>query len=384
MPGATCGTGVLRCVDGVLVDTCVPAPAAPEICDGADNDCDGLVDEGACVTATITALRHDAGPGTAPSIHTTPLPGTDVAAFDRSAGSCAGTIGIAPVNYARIFFGSESPPAPPCPRVASGRTDASGRVTLALPPGDYLVIGRPAPPHPDTLIGSPLGSVSAGQTVQRTLRLIVTANGSAIPARTQRFTGSELLVVEPELVVWDSAIESYPIIFESDSAWSVSVSIDPPEGLVADHETLSASVEGATAAVQFTLADIATEFTPVALAYSVAHDGARQTLTSLVETLARRLDDPDRITITRCEAVAFSARRGRRSHALTLEATSDRQPDVALGAVDVSGPGSLRLLGLLPWAGSDYEATFMVRNAPSLVLVVSSRWGFALCAPTSP
>ncbi|MDA2933704.1 hypothetical protein MYX82_05120 [Acidobacteria bacterium AH-259-D05] len=46
--GGTCGVGVCQsaevCINGALF--CAPGDSSPEICDGLDNDCDGLVDEG--------------------------------------------------------------------------------------------------------------------------------------------------------------------------------------------------------------------------------------------------------------------------------------------------------------------------------------------------
>ena len=45
--GACAATGERRCVDGALVDSCLPAAdyAGAETCNGVDDDCDGLVDE---------------------------------------------------------------------------------------------------------------------------------------------------------------------------------------------------------------------------------------------------------------------------------------------------------------------------------------------------
>jgi len=55
LPGV-CGTGVTICNDGSLL--CAPSqPASPEICDGLDNDCNGSVDDG------ITSIATNCGVG---------------------------------------------------------------------------------------------------------------------------------------------------------------------------------------------------------------------------------------------------------------------------------------------------------------------------------
>lgn len=44
--GSCARTGTLSCVGGTMVDNCTPGQPSAEVCDGADNDCDGQVDEG--------------------------------------------------------------------------------------------------------------------------------------------------------------------------------------------------------------------------------------------------------------------------------------------------------------------------------------------------
>ena len=74
--GACAAAGVRTCVDGQLVDTCLPGVAAAELCgNGADDNCDGETDEGfdagapcsastgACVNAGVRVCTAD-GTGT--------------------------------------------------------------------------------------------------------------------------------------------------------------------------------------------------------------------------------------------------------------------------------------------------------------------------------
>lgn len=44
--GACGSTGLMTCVEGEEVDSCVPMDEEPEVCDGIDNNCDGETDEG--------------------------------------------------------------------------------------------------------------------------------------------------------------------------------------------------------------------------------------------------------------------------------------------------------------------------------------------------
>ena len=66
---STCGvgecvsSGEVTCVDGGLVDSCVPGTPTDEICDGLDNNCDGTIDEGIAPVATTCGIGECASTG---------------------------------------------------------------------------------------------------------------------------------------------------------------------------------------------------------------------------------------------------------------------------------------------------------------------------------
>ena len=70
--GACLAEGELVCKDGALLDTCVAGEPTPEVCDELDNDCDGRVDQGACGPEPLGCAEYNeclgmcAGVGGAP------------------------------------------------------------------------------------------------------------------------------------------------------------------------------------------------------------------------------------------------------------------------------------------------------------------------------
>jgi len=79
--GACGATGTERCVDGQLVDDCTPGTSVTEVCDGLDNDCDGAIpaDEADGDGDTFRICAGDCDDGNA-DIHpgATEIPGNDV------------------------------------------------------------------------------------------------------------------------------------------------------------------------------------------------------------------------------------------------------------------------------------------------------------------
>ncbi|MBI1950754.1 MAG: putative metal-binding motif-containing protein [Acidobacteria bacterium] len=121
-------------------------PAAAELCNGMDDDCDGTVDETGCGTIGIRAFLHKVGSGSSPTSSTGPLVGAEVRLYDTGAGTCADSIGNSPKNYSTIY-GEGTFADPGCAATTSGLTDSEGMISFAAAPGDYIAIGRPAPPH---------------------------------------------------------------------------------------------------------------------------------------------------------------------------------------------------------------------------------------------
>ncbi|MEA3249781.1 MAG: hypothetical protein U9Q03_05515, partial [Patescibacteria group bacterium] len=86
--------------------------------------------------------------------------------------------------------------------------------------------------------------------------VIVRADGTSIPAKTTKKNGSILYIIEPEYIEWDDTQELYPFVFDSEGDWGVTVTVEPPEGFVADHDELTTDVNTDYKALQFTLTDI--------------------------------------------------------------------------------------------------------------------------------
>ena len=96
----------------------------------------------------------------------------------------------------------------------------------------------------------------------------------ATPAKNRKFPRqSELNVIEPEYVVWDSTSEPYPIIFESIGDWDVTTSVAPPEGFVSDFDSLSAVVNTDYEAVQFTITEVGSLFADTFVCHEIEHNG---------------------------------------------------------------------------------------------------------------
>jgi hypothetical protein len=125
------------------------------------------------------------------------------------------------------------------------------------------------------------------------LQVIVKADGKKVPAKYTVITGSELMIIEPEYVEWDGTQELYPFVFQSVGDWGVTTSVKPPEGFVADRNSLSTEVISEIRALQFVITDVGSKWEHTKVEYRIKHKGKSETVRSAVgvklsERLARQ------------------------------------------------------------------------------------------------
>jgi hypothetical protein len=219
------------------------------------------------------------------------IAGLEVRVYDKTDGSCAAGLGVSWQHYPDIWA--------LCDPAGVATTDAGGLAVVPLPEGNYLAIGEydgdglpPDGSGNEIYIGNSIGGFDCAADGDPTtiskpayLQVIETADGRKIPAKYKRRTGSELLVIEPEYVLWDETQQLYPFVFQSLGDWAVSTSVTPPEGFVADHDQLAEEVTSEVEAVQFTITEIGSDLVPTETTFEVEHDGRREVIRSRVGIL---------------------------------------------------------------------------------------------------
>jgi len=230
-------------------------------------------------TIQVKVDKHTVGGGSKPGSTKEPLGGVLVRVFDKSEPKC-----VAPYGAAQYGFSWKKYPSIwTCSFAGEGTTPSEGpnKGTVSfpsLPPGDYLVIGL----YDTTYIGSGADGLDPGETLNKYLQLIVKADGKKVPGKTTKITGSELLIIEPEYVEWDGTQEFYPFIFESVGEWTVNTSVNPPEGFVADHNSLTAEVISQLKAIQFTITNVGSKWVSTDVTYQLSHNKRKETIKSKV------------------------------------------------------------------------------------------------------
>jgi hypothetical protein len=251
--------------------TTVTYTAVDECGNTAAETLDVTVLDGAALGVDVQ--RFVVGAGNHPDAGQHPIVGVQVCAYDREQGSCAQA--LCGNNAHQCVVDN-------CTPVTCATTDANGAAMLFVPPGAYSVIAADA--GTSGILPEPLGQIAGAVDCEDTqvvrLRQIENANGRKQSAKITRLTGSELLILEPEEVLWDDTEQLYPFVFESVGDWQVTVAVTPPDGFVADHDELSETVTNEHKAVQFTITEVGSDLVPTQTVFHVTHNGQKRVVRS--------------------------------------------------------------------------------------------------------
>lgn len=252
---------------------------ATDACGNTDTaQVDVTVEYGA--TIRVIARKFTVGFGTRPCVGRAPLDGITVAAFEYSAGSCAweqlsNNWWILCWALPDIFAN--------CTPVTTAVTNEYGLAYLDVPPGNYVVASHfdaDGDGELDMYLGRYTCCLQCGEMETERLFMLHLACGRRTCGKWHRRTGSELIMVEPDEVVWDGEEQSYPFVFDSEGDWDVTVSVEPPEGFVSDYDELSEEVDNDLEAVQFSITEVGSDLVPTQTRFEVLHHGQRHVIKS--------------------------------------------------------------------------------------------------------
>lgn len=253
--------------------------------DGCGNSSSQTVDVTVSYGAAIrvTAKKYTIGPGNRPWVVCEPLDNIPISAFELNCGSCALHIYLQywlSMTHAlpRIFQY--------CEPITTGVTNSNGVVLLDVPPGNYLVASHfddNGDGIPETYLGVLTLNVRCGQTRLEYLYMIQVVNNRKHGCNWHYFSGSELIVIEPQEVLWDDTEQLYPFVFDSEGDWEVDVSVTPPEGFVSDFDALSDTVNSDLKALQFTITEVGSDLVPTVSHFEIRHKGRVHVFDSAID-----------------------------------------------------------------------------------------------------
>jgi hypothetical protein len=262
-------------------------PGAVEVLDnGKDDDCNpDTPDEYAPASSYIDvrAVRYELDLGSRPPLNKNFVQ-AQIKVFDNSPTSCV-------QKHYGVSWRHREPVWDSCnpAQVHDVTTKTDGTfVNLSVPSGDWYVVVENdpdgSPGNGDEIYaGRVVNDLESNQTRKANLRFFQRASGKWLPCKEWIRTGSELTVIEPEYVEWDGTAELYPFVFESEGDWSVTTSVSPPEGFVADYDSLTEEVNTNVKAVQFTITDVGSTWEAAEVTYDLNHKKKRERVSSKVD-----------------------------------------------------------------------------------------------------
>jgi hypothetical protein len=227
-----------------------------------------------CANLKVQADRHVVQQGPHPGSDKYPIPDMEVRVFDKTELQNDG-ISASWHNYEGIWTNYTD--------VSRGFTDINGSVDFIIPEGNFIVIGNYTSEVAENLfMGVSAGNLACGDSNKKYLQVIEKADGDKVSGKYHKKTGSELLIIEPEYIEWDSTQELYPFIFDSLGEWNVTTVVFPPEGFVADYNNLTEEVYSEYEAIQFTITDVGSEWVDTLVEHEVKHKGKKEKIKSKI------------------------------------------------------------------------------------------------------
>ncbi len=218
------------------------------------------------------------GGGAKPGASKTPLPGVPVHLIQRSS---------IPADYYPInhkTYGVIYQNVQPLKTADTGPDGVAKFINVAK--DDYVVIAYYDRSPDFKHMGSPVDASdpdwASGNPIEKNLMVMVKANGKQVPGKTTKLKGSELLITEPEFVLWDSNQELYPFVFETIGDWTITTSVKPPHGFVTDHASLTADVRNEIESLQFTITGAGSRWEETEVTHKIKHKRHTETIKSKI------------------------------------------------------------------------------------------------------